>query len=376
MSRKVLFTASTESHIRHFHLPYLKHFRERGWTVHVGCGDVHGEIPCANELVELPFEKKMTAPGNFRAAKQLKAKIKAEGYDLICTHTSLAAFFTRLALVGLKERPKVVNMVHGYLFDDQTNWTKWQILLAAERLVAGYTDLLLTMNRYDLEIAQRYRLGEQIHNIPGVGVDFSRFDAVEDGTREELRRELGIPEDAFVLLYAAEFSGRKSQSDLIRAMTQLPEHAVLILAGNGALWERCRHEAKELGVDGRVIFPGYIKDMPRWYRMADAVVTSSRSEGLPFNVMEAMYSGLPVVASAVKGHEDLIEHGETGLLYPYGDADACAQQISALIEDPGLCATLGRQAKEAVMGYSLEQVLPLVTEQYESLLPADAAQTE
>lgn len=372
MGQKVLFTASTASHILHFHLPYLKAFRERGWTVHVACGNVTGQIPWADEVIGLPFEKKMTAPGNFRAAKQLNGKLRAENYDLLCTHTSLAAFFSRLALNGLRQRPKVVNMVHGYLFDDRTSWAKRQILLTAERMMAGRTDLLLTMNRYDLEIAQRHGLGRYIRNIPGIGVDFSRFDAVTEEDGEKLRKELGLPEEAFVLFYAAEFSARKSQSDLIRALVKLPEHVVLILAGDGALREQCVEAARALGVEHRVHFPGYIKDVPRWYRAADAAVSASRSEGLPFNVMEAMYSGLPVVASEVKGHEDLIEHGETGLLYPYGDADACAEQIMALANDPGFCAALGRQGKAAAEAYALERVFPLVMEQYESLLPFSA----
>jgi len=372
MGQKVLFTASTASHILHFHLPYLKSFRERGWTVHVACADVKSEIPWADEVIELPFEKKMTAPGNFRAAKQLRGKMQAEEYDLLCTHTSLAAFFTRLALYGLDERPRVVNMVHGYLFDDETNWVKRQILLGAEKLTAGCTDLLLTMNSYDWEVAKQYRLGKRVCNVPGIGVDFTRFENVTDEDRETLRGELGLPEDAFVLLYAAEFSARKSQSDLIRAAAKLPERVILILAGDGALREQCMEEARALNIEHRVRFPGYIKDMPRWYAAADAAVSSSRSEGLPFNVMEAMHSGLPVVASAVKGHEDLIEHGETGLLYPYGDADACAQQVMALLRDPGFCAALGRQAKKSVEAYSLEQVFTLVMEQYESLLPVAA----
>ena len=101
---------------------------------------------------------------------------------------------------------------------------------------------------------------------------------------------------------------------------------------------------------------------------ANAAISASRSEGLPFNIMEAMYTGLPVVASAVKGHEDLIRDGETGLLYPYGDADACARAVLRLLDSPELREKLVRQARENVLQYGLERVLPLVTEQYESLV--------
>ena len=143
MKKKVLFTASTFSHIRNFHLPYLRGFHQQGWQVHVAAGGEPGSLPCADKAVVLPFRKKMGAPDNFAAAAQLRRLIQREGYTLITTHTSLAAFFTRLALLGIRNRPPVVNMVHGYLFDDATPFLKKQILLTAERLTAPCTDLLL-----------------------------------------------------------------------------------------------------------------------------------------------------------------------------------------------------------------------------------------
>ena len=317
----MLFTASTYSHILNFHLPYLRWFQEQGWTVHAACGGAPAAVPWTDGTLDLPFEKSMGSPDNFRAAGMLRRKIQEEGYALISTHTSLAAFFTRLALMGLRERPIVANMVHGYLFDEATPPLKRRILLAAEQLAAPQTDLLLTMNQWDFAAANRYRLGQRVVHIPGVGVDFSRLDQNKEAAGA-LREELAIPEDGFVLFYAAEFSKRKSQEVLLRAMAQLPEEIMLVLAGDGVLRPACQELARELGLTGRVLFPGHLRDVARWYAMADAVISSSRIEGLPFNIMEAMYAGRPIVASAVKGHVDLIADGVTGLLYPYGDADA------------------------------------------------------
>ena len=367
---KVLFTASSYSHIFHFHIPYLQAFKERGWTVQVACGGAEMPVDGAEMVFHIPFEKKMSSGKNFRAANELRAIIKRERYDLVCTHTSLAAFFTRLALWGMRDRPCVVNVVHGYLFDDRTSWLKRNVLLTAERMTARETDLLLAMNEWDLRTAQRYRLGQRVAFIPGIGVDFSRFE--HDGTTEasSLRGSLGIAEEAFVLMYAAEFSTRKSQETIIRAMTRLPENAVLILAGDGDKRKECEDLAEHLGLRGRVYFPGYVSDIPSWYRNADAVVSSSRSEGLPFNVMEAMYLGKPVVASAVKGHEDLVCHEVSGLLFPYGDADACAQQIQRLLESPELARRLGENGKKNVAQYGLDEVLPAVMSEYETLIAA------
>ena len=373
MPQKVLFTASTYTHIRHFHLPYLQRFQQLDWKVHVACADAPDVVPGADEVIPLPFQKKMSSPENFRAAALLRRKIREEGYDLVITHTSLAAFFTRMAVLGMKERPPVVNMAHGYLFDDDTGFLKKKVLMAAERLTAPVTDLLLTMNRWDYETAQKYSLGKRVGYVPGIGVDFSRMNRLEREECGALRRECGISEDAFVLIYAAEFSVRKSQSVLIRSMTELPEHVVLLLPGRGVLLTQCMELARDLGVENRVVFPGYVNDMPRWYGMADAAVSASRSEGLPFNIMEAMYLGLPVVASAVKGHTDLIEDGTTGLLYPYGDSTACAAAIRELLEDADMTAQLTRKAYDSVQQYGLEPVLPAVMNQYESVLPKTPA---
>lgn len=372
MPYKVLFTASTSRHIRNFHIPYLRWFHQEGWVVHVACGRGQDPIPYADEVIDLPFEKSMNSPHNFTAARHLRSKMRKEHYDLVCTHTALAAFFTRLALLGLRDRSPLVNMVHGYLFDEDTPWHKREVLLWAERLMAPVTDLLLTMNRCDYEIANRYRLGKRVENIPGIGVDFSRVHQSAMPSRATLREQFGIPKDAFVLIYPAEFSGRKNQSVLIHAMTQLPAEVMLILAGDGALFDQCRAMARKLGVDNRVMFPGYLRDMAPWYAAADAAVTASRSEGLPFNLMEAMYAGLPVVASAVKGHVDLIQDGETGLLYPYGNAAACAQQICSLLNSASLCGKLAQQEQEFVKQFSLEHVFPLVIQAYQTLLPQAA----
>lgn len=370
MGRKVLFTASTCSHIVNFHLPYLRKFREEGWTVHVACGGAPMPIPDVERVIDLPFEKSMWSPKNLKAAIRLSDEMRRECYDLIVTHTSLAAFFTRLALWGLEERPRVANMVHGYLFDDETPWLKRNLLLGAERWMAGDTDLVLTMNRWDYETAKKYQLGRRVANVPGVGVDLSRFDGVLPDSRRRLRKELGIPENAFVLIYAAEFSKRKSQNVIIRALKRLPGRVLLILAGEGALREECQKLARGLGLEERVLFPGQVRDIPAWYAMADAAVSASRSEGLPFNVMEAMYAGLPVVASQVKGHTDLITDGVTGLLYPYGDDRACAEQILRLTTSVKLRRELAQNAKADVERYGLDRVLPVVWGRYSKLYAA------
>ena len=365
---KVLFTASTYSHIVNFHRPYLAAFRQLGWTVEVACGGTPMEIPEAHRVVYIPFEKEMLSPRNITAWRQLRRLMKEEGYDLVSCHTSLASFFTRMAMRGLKNRPKVACVAHGYLFGEENSAAKNLLLSTAEGLAAPVTDLLITMNSWDTGYAMAHKLGKKIVEVPGIGLDTDRLRPVSGQERAALRAEWGIAEGDILLLYAAEFSGRKSQQVLIRAMTRLPEQVKLALPGQGVLREACMALAEELGVAGRVLFPGQVQ-MARWYGAADLAASASRSEGLPFNIMEAMYCGLPVVASRVKGHTDLLEESGAGLLYPYGDWAACAGCVQELLQDRELAKRMGERGRQAVQAYTLDRVQPVVMAQYETLAP-------
>ena len=367
---KVLFTASTYSHIVNFHRPYLAAFRRLGWTVEVACGGKPMEIPEAHRVEYIRFEKEMLSPRNITAWRQLRRLMKEEQYDLVSCHTSLASFFTRMAVRGLKNRAKVACTAHGYLFGEENSTAKNLLLSTAEGLAAPVTDLLMTMNSWDTGYAMAHKLGKKIVEVPGIGLDTDRLRPVSGKERAALRAEWGIAEGDILLLYAAEFSGRKSQQVLIRAMTHLPEQVKLALPGQGALREACMALAEELGVAGRVLFPGQVQ-MARWYGAADLAASASRSEGLPFNIMEAMYCGLPVVASRVKGHTDLLEESGAGLLYPYGDWAACAGCVQELIQDRELAKRMGERGRQAVQAYTLDQVQPVIMAQYGSLVPLE-----
>jgi len=358
---KILYAASTDAHLRSFHLPYLAALRDGGCAVTAAAaGDGHG-LPEGVGFFPVPFTKRMLSPRNFRGALALSKLLRREGFDEVVTHTSLAAFFTRLAVMLSGRRPRVVNVVHGYLFDRETPLLRRSVLLGAEKLTAGVTDDLLVMNRADEQIARAHRLCRgRCVRIDGMGVPLERFPAVSSAERAAAKRSLGLPEEALTLLCAAEFSSRKNQRTLLRALALLPEDVVLLLPGDGALLPACREEAARLGLGGRVVFPGHVSDVGPWLRAADVCVSAARSEGLPFHVMEAMSCALPCVLSDVKGHEDLLAGAGCGRLYPYGDARALALAVEELRGDPRLRRSMGRRAAEAVRKFDLRTVLPQV----------------
>ena len=362
MSRKLLFTASSYEHIEKFHVPYLIKLREKGWEAHVVGAGMPSKVSFSDRSFNLTFNKHEWLIENLGTVVFLRKLMLQEQYDLVITHTTLGAFITRLAVLGVRQRPRVIYVCHGYLFSNDMSWHKNLILKMAERRTAGVTDLLLTMNLYDYRAAVRARYGRRIELIPGIGLDFKKLGKRKIEDRERLRKQYEISDTDTVLIYAAEFSGRKSQVVLIRAMAFLPQDMILVLPGNGKLFDSCAELAR--GLNRRVIFPGYVTDIHAWYSMADIAVSSSRSEGLPFNIMEAMYLGLPVVASAVKGHVDLIEHNKNGLLFKYGDSRQCADQILKLASDPHLQKRLSENAKNSLGQYSLDEVLPQIMAYY------------
>ncbi len=354
---KVLYAASTGSHITLFHLPYIRWLCRRGDEVHVMAPTCPVGLPEAAVFEELPLEKKLSSPKNFRCAMALAKRLHGSGYDVVCLNTSLASFFIRFALMlaGGRQGMYVVNISHGYLFGREMPLLRRTLLGAAEKLVACVTDRVVVMNARDLRLAQRRALCRgDVVPIDGMGVDFRRFERTSAERRAAARDEFGFADEAVVMVCAAEFSQRKNQQFLIRALTGLPREVKLLLPGQGELFERCKSEAESLGVADRVVFPGQMRDVERALAAADIYVTASMSEGLPFSVMEAMHTGLPVVASAVAGHTDLLRGGG-GYLYRPGDTGAFTDAVIRLL-DARRRRRLGVRAAEIGEKYSIESV--------------------
>lgn len=367
-NRKLLYCASTASHLINFHLPYMKGLQEQGYHV-TACVNQQCDMPYTDAVVVIPFHKQITSTENIKNIARVYRRLQQEQYAAISVHTTLAAAVVRAAvlLMPKHKRPKVFYTCHGYLFGDGDGIGKWKYLLP-EKICAKVTDVLMVMNREDREIAQQHKLYNQktgkLMTIPGMGVAFSKFDIPQ--SKAELRRQYGIAEDEMLYVFAGEFSQRKNQQQLIeafaRAAKQMPK-AKLILAGTGALLEECKQTAIALGLQKQILFPGHVRNMPVLYRMSDVCVSASKIEGLPFNIMEAMYCQMPCIVSDIKGHQDLIEHGQNG--YLCGDGLQMAGYLLQMYQMRNKRESLGIQAANSVQQYMLEHVAPVIMQVYE-----------
>ena len=166
---------------------------------------------------------------------------------------------------------------------------------------------------------------------------------------------------------------------LLRAWAQVrrPDGVRLVLAGNGPERIVLQDLAHELGLDEAVEFPGNVDDVPRLLATAGLYVQASHQEGLPNAVLEAMASGLAVVATSVSGHEDVVEHGRTGLLVPPDDPVSLARAIQALLGDAGLRRRMGEAAREAIEHtFSADIVTAQLLHLYRSLQPSKTGKGE
>lgn len=324
---KILYVASTVSHLDRFHVPYLEALRKKN--------DVY-LMATEGEGIDFPmrFDKRFFSIANFRSIDKIRDILKEEKFDRVIVNTSLAAFLVRAAMFRLrkKDRPFVLNVVHGYLFSYPVKGKKAKFLLFCEKILRGKTDALAVMNSEDLYIAQKYRLCRgNISQIHGMGIKIPAFNPKKD---PYLRRTYAHEEGDFLCTFVGELSGRKNQLFLIRAAKRLYEMGVpirLLLIGEGAGREMLEEEIKKLCMEDRVFLPGARDNIYSYLAVTDLYVSASISEGLPFNIMEAMACGLPMLISDTKGQRDLMR-GRGECLYALGDADTFCHEVKHIYE--------------------------------------------
>lgn len=334
--KKVLMIASQASHFKNFHVPYIKYLKEHGTEVYTASNGVFSEADTVH--TELGFKKKLFHIGNIGVMLNISRLIRTSGIDSVYTNSTLAGFVGRAAVIlSRKKSVRTVHICHGYLFSDDGS-LRSKLYLFFEKLVRKRTDLLAVMNGEDLSIAEKHRLGKRIVFINGMGVPPERFPELSVEEAANMRASLKNEGEDTIFLCVGEFSERKNQKEIIEAFSRLPAQKLdkcrLVLAGEGQLMKSCKALSEKLGLSGKITFLGHFDDMNLLYRSCDCLISASRFEGLPFNVMEALYCGEDIIVSDVKGNRDLCTDG-VGSLCPYGDAEKLSVLMSCRVGSAG-----------------------------------------
>lgn len=321
--KKILFTANLDSFFTKFLIPQLEYFKKNGYEVHVASKSENIDIPFCDKKYDVCFARSFDMKDNIKSYRMMKKILKEEKYDIISCHTPFGGAITRLAAKeARKNGTKVLYMAHGFHFYKGAPLKNWLIFYNVEKYLSKYTDVLVTINSEDYEIAKK-KFNVNIELIPGVGLKKEKFDfEITEKQKRNLRHSLGLSMNDFVMIYSAELNKNKNQEFLIKCMKDIVENhnnVHLLLAGKDSYNGYHKKLVEKLNLSENIHFLGFRNDIPELLKISDLAVSTSLREGLPLNVMEALYVGLPVVATECRGNNDLISDDKNGYVVGIND---------------------------------------------------------
>jgi glycosyltransferase involved in cell wall biosynthesis len=339
----------------------LEALRRAGYDVEIACanGPFVAELEADGFTVHtIGFQKQLVSMSHLRALVDLYRVIRRGRYDVVHVHNVITAVLGRVA-ARLACTPIVIYTLHGFYFHDRMHPVLRALNILLERSCGRLCDLILSQSEEDVRTAIALRIvpAARIRWL-GNGVMPERFDESAAG-RSAVRRSLGIPDDALVVGAVGRIVREKGYRELWEAactvLRQIP-HAMFLVVGDtldsdkGKFGVELRALIDNGQLRSRFVFTGFRRDPERLYQAMDVFVLPSHREGMPRSVIEAMTSGLAVVATDIRGCREEVVHGETGLLVPVNAPDALAAALLRLLSDPERTRAMGcagrRRARE------------------------------
>lgn len=285
---------------------------------------------------------------DLRAFGALVGIFRALRPDVVHTNLAKAGLLGRLAarVAGV---PVVVHTFHGNVLRGYFDPVRSRLFLTLERLLARVTSRVITLSpRQRAELAARgIASGHRVEEVP-LGIDLAPF---LEGSQGVLHKELRLASDIPLVGIVARLVPIKAVDVFLAAaeiVGQTRPGVRFVVVGDGPLRNDLERRVAKAGLEPRVAFLGWRADLPAIYADLDVVVLTSRNEGTPLSVIEALAAGRAVVATSVGGVPDLIEDGKNGLLVDVGDPLLVATAVERLLGDPALRGRLGELGRRSV----------------------------
>ena len=322
----------------------------------------------------------------------LRRIIKKQRPSIVHTHTAKAGGLGRLAALSLNiarsshRKIRTIHTFHGHVFHSYFGSFKSMAFRLIERWLARCTDRIIVLSpAQKRDIASRYRIAkeEKVRIIP-LGFDLNRLNE-SDRYRSEMRSRLFPSDDLFCLGMIGRLTAIKNVYLLLKAAAEIKRWGAIrgfhfLIIGDGDLRQELVREVKKKGIEDYVIFTGWQKDLPPFYGALDGVVLTSRNEGTPVALIEAMAAGRPIISTRVGGVEDLL--GSTvirgngdfgvaprGILIESGDAYALARAMLHLREKRDSMTGMVERARDfAMRNFSRERFINDICSLYEEVV--------
>jgi len=363
--------------------------QNHGWhtcLIHGRLGDGEGDmsylIPAGADAVMLPALVRPLSPINdLRAVVALYAQFRRLRPQIVHTHMAKAGMLGRLAAAaynltrGSAPRARVVHTYHGHVLDGYFSPAMTAVFIALERGLARISDAIVAISpAIRDQLVQQYRIGRpQQYRVVPLGFDLAPFAAVEAAARVAARRKLDLPDGVPVISTVGRLTAIKQHRlflDVLQRTVAVHPTTIALIAGDGELRGELEAHARDLGMADHVRFLGWRRDLATIYAATDVFVLTSRNEGTPVALIEAMASGVVGVSTDVGGVKDVIGFPEIGRMAPFGDAAGLAAHINELLADPGMRSAMGVRARQRVLErYDIERLVAEVAALYRDLRP-------
>jgi glycosyltransferase involved in cell wall biosynthesis len=356
---KIIEITNVDFSLRHFVLPLMRAIRARGHEVVGMCAEgalLDGVRAEGFRVVPVPFARRLSPVAHARAFRDLVRLLRAERPDIVHAHMPISGFLARLAArrAGV---PRVAYTCHGFLFNQDGSWLRRTGSVAMDWIGGRFTDVFMTVSASEALDARRLHIFRDAVAV-GNGRDPALF-RPDPTARAEIRAALGTPVDRIVVVAVSRLVRDKGYPELAAAMRDVPG-AELWVVGERLVSDRGEDMAAllaESGLGDRLRLLGYREDVAAVLAAADIFVLPSYFEAMPMSVIEAMLTGLPIVASDIRGPREQVVPGVTGLLVPPRQVAPLVEALERLAADAGLRAAMGLAGRERAMALYDEGVV-------------------
>lgn len=367
---KILYV-TTVGQTMGFFTAFITELVQQGHAVDIACSGIESvprqytELGC--KIFRLSCARSPFKFGNLLAIKEIKRIVESGKYNIVHCHTPVAAALTRIACKTLRQKGlKIIYTAHGFHFYKGAPLLNWLSYYPIERFLARFTDVLITINNEDHEIAQTFKAKKVVY-VPGVGLNTQKFNTVV-AHRKTKHEELGINVEDIVFVSVGELIKRKNHEVAIRALAHTSQKDfVYFICGIGPFEPYLRSLIIKLGMEEKIILLGYRTDIPEIMAASDIFLFPSLQEGLPVALMEAMASGLPVVCSNIRGNSDLIENEKGGYLAAPSE-QGFRTAIAMLINNRSRWKEMGEFNKRIIRNFDVGIINMQIREIYSTLL--------
>ncbi|MBB6624656.1 glycosyltransferase family 4 protein [Clostridium gasigenes] len=331
--KRILYITTVSRTINAFLIPHIEMLLENGYKVDCACA-VDKELDSrlldkGVQIYNIPFCRNPLSIGNLKAFKKLIQIQKENKYDIVHTHTPVASIYGRLLKVKFRKL-KIIYTAHGYHFFKGGSKIGWLLYYPIEKIMAKLTDVIININAEDYEITRTKLKPKKSCLVKGVGLDKNDYKKLSQEKIKEKKIAMGYKAEDFIVIMIAELNENKNQIQLLKAIELLKDkysNIKALFVGEGDKLEELKVEAERRGIEKKIKFLGFRRDVNNLINISDIGVLLSYREGLPRNIMELMLNGKKVIATDIRGCRDLVENDNVGNLVGVGDYEATAKAI-------------------------------------------------